>query len=211
MYGGELDVLAGTLTVTHGVVDLGTLTWTLSGLLYSSSIISNKKKGSTDMICENYKVAGTNRTALNNTDDAIAPWNNTTSQNIALRDDTYTDVETLTTALSGVKLVYALQTTTTYTLSAQQITTLLGINNIFADTGAVSVTYPADTKLYIDSQQTEDDMTANANIASGAYFQVGNTLYLATSAIAAGETIVPGTNCNKTTFAAALNAILAGQ
>ena len=50
-------------------------------------------------------------------------------------------------------------------------------------------------------------MIADAPIASGKYFLVGNTLYLSTAAIAAGATLTPGTNCVKTNLAEALNAL----
>lgn len=42
--------------------------------------------------------------------------------------------------------------TITYQLTPQEVTTLLGANNIWADCGPVTVEYPADTKLYIDSK-----------------------------------------------------------
>lgn len=93
----------------------------------------------------------------------------------------------------------------TYPVMPLEIDTLLGVNIIFADCGDVTVTYRADPTLYGTSGQTEDDMTANVPIASGKYFQIGNTLYRATAAIATGETIVPGTNCTVTNIAEALN------
>ena len=52
-----------------------------------------------------------------------------------------------------VYYTYALSTPVTYTLTAEQVKTLLGVNNIWADTGDIlSVDYPADTKLYIDGK-----------------------------------------------------------
>ena len=48
-------------------------------------------------------------------------------------------------------------------------------------------------------------MTADHAIAAGTFFQLGNTLYLATSQIAAGGTITPGTNATKLSLADALN------
>ena len=48
-----------------------------------------------------------------------------------------------------ITVVYPLATPTTVQLTAQQLTTLLGQNNVFADAGDVDVTYVADTKLYI--------------------------------------------------------------
>lgn len=98
-------------------------------------------------------------------------------------------------------------------ITAEQVKTLLGVNNVWADTGNVlRIEYSADTKMYIDNLgQTEEDYIANANIASGDYFQVGNTLYIATSAIASGERIIPGTNCSQTTIADVLNADATGM
>ena len=49
----------------------------------------------------------------------------------------------------GCEFVYELATPTIALLTAQQVTTLLGQNNIFADAGNVDVTYVADTKKYI--------------------------------------------------------------
>ncbi|MBR2716201.1 MAG: hypothetical protein IKD79_00505 [Oscillospiraceae bacterium] len=107
-----------------------------------------------------------------------------------------------------VQVFYELDTPIAYQLTPTEIKTLLGVNNIWADTGDVEVTYRADTKLYIQQLTgAEADMVADANIASGKYFLVGNNLYIATAAIAAGEAIVPGSNCTATNLAAALNAI----
>ena len=89
-----------------------------------------------------------------------------------------------------------------------QLQTFLGTNNIWASTGGTSVEYCADTKLYIDGITAPDeDMIANSNIAIGKYFVVNNQLYLSTAAIAAGASIVPGTNCTATNLAEALNAL----
>jgi len=90
-----------------------------------------------------------------------------------------------------------------------QLYTYFGTNNIWINTGTITeCDYPADTKLYIDGLTAPDeDMIADANIASGKYFVVNNQLYLSTAAIAAGASIIPGTNCTATNIAAALNAI----
>lgn len=48
---------------------------------------------------------------------------------------------------------YELETPVEVQLDPVAVATLLGVNNIYADTGAIqSVTYPADTKLYIDKR-----------------------------------------------------------
>lgn len=60
-----------------------------------------------------------------------------------------------TTPTAGAQVVYELETPTVYQLTAQTVTTLLGENGIFADTGDVIVAYKADTKLYIDKNIAE--------------------------------------------------------
>jgi hypothetical protein len=69
-----------------------------------------------------------------------------------------TTVEQANTYVNGSKVVLYLKgrlsdKSVTYQLTASQIKTLLGVNNIWADTGNIlSVDYPADTKLYIDGK-----------------------------------------------------------
>ena len=105
-------------------------------------------------------------------------------------------------------IVHDLTEPQTYTLTAQQISSLFGENNVWADTGDVTAEYTADTKTYIERlTQPDQDWTADAGISIGKFFMVGNELYIATSGIAAGETIVPGTNCTKMSLAQALNNI----
>lgn len=112
-------------------------------------------------------------------------------------------------AQNPTQICYLLETPVEYDLTPTEIRTLLGVNNIWADTGDVSVDYRADTKLYIQqlTKPTEDDMTANTAITSGKFFMVGNRLFRATAAIAVGATIIPGTNCTELSLADALNNI----
>ena len=121
--------------------------------------------------------------------------------------DTYTPGGTPST---GAQVVYELATPIEYDITPQQIALLKGYNNVWNNAcGNTEVQYKADTKLYIDNLlgTTEDDMTANANIASGKFFSVGNRLFLSTAAIAQGATIVPGTNCTELTISEALNQV----
>lgn len=110
---------------------------------------------------------------------------------------------------NGLIVLAPLATPVEYTLTPQQVTTLLGLNNLWADCGNVSLDYRADPTLYIQrlTGSAEDDMTANANISNGSYFMVGVNLFVATASIANGDAIVPGTNCTALTLADALNAL----
>jgi hypothetical protein len=97
----------------------------------------------------------------------------------------------------------------TFSYPSEPVTTLYGVNNIWSDAGNLDLTYCADTKLYIQkiNAPADNDMIADAPIANGKYFIVGNTLYKATTTIAAGDTITPGTNCAETNLAETLNLI----
>ena len=133
-----------------------------------------------------------------------------TRNQLYIVDSMYSSVEDFTAAVAGQTLVIPLESPQIFHLDdSPQLKTLLGTNNIWADCGPVSVDYPADTKLYIQkiNAPTDDDMTADTQIESGKYFLIGNTLYLSTTIIPAGDTIIPGTNCQKTNLAAALNAL----
>ena len=94
-------------------------------------------------------------------------------------------------------------------LEAHEIASLLGANNLWADTGDVEVEYRANTKLYIEklTQPEEDDMIADSAITSGQFFMIGNTLYRALANIASGATITIGTNAQMVSLADALNLV----
>ena len=91
------------------------------------------------------------------------------------------------------------------------ILTLLGANNVWADCGPIeALTYPADTKLYVDGQTKvtrsliagiETSMTASKPYATGDLLIVGDTLYKVAAPIASGAAFTPGTNVNPTTVA----------
>ena len=49
-----------------------------------------------------------------------------------------------------ITIVYPISSPVTYQLDPVQITTLFGANNLWADTGAVNIEYPADTRTYVD-------------------------------------------------------------
>ena len=111
---------------------------------------------------------------------------------------------------NSLVIVAPLATPLTFQLSENQIATFLGTNNFWNNgNGTIDLEYRADTKLYIENltKPSEDDMTANANIASGKFFMIGNRLFLSTTSIAQGEQIVVGTNCTELSLADALNTI----
>ena len=68
-------------------------------------------------------------------------------------------VEELLSVFGNVQLVYKVSSYIDYSIQPDHIsgilTTLYGTNNIWADTGDVEVTYPCDTRLYIDNKITQ--------------------------------------------------------
>jgi hypothetical protein len=110
-------------------------------------------------------------------------------------------------------LCYELESPVTYNLTVPQVRSLLGINNIWADTGEINeVQYFADTKLYADTTQERINNTqkivaeaeatvATANHENGDLFICNNQLYRAIDSIAVGETLVIGENIVSTTIA----------
>ena len=51
-----------------------------------------------------------------------------------------------------IQFVIPLATPQTYQLTPTEVKTLLGSNNVWADSGDVTIEYYADTKLYIDKK-----------------------------------------------------------
>lgn len=150
VYGGSLDVVNGVLTVDRAMVDLGTLSWVYDSAVprfYSSGIASvakgapasNKKA---NIICSAYRIL-----ALDGSEDSIygSEGNGgialSAGGNISVKDTSYTTATAFKTAMSGVQLVYELAEPRTIQLTPKQVTTLLGTNNVWADSGDVTVEY----------------------------------------------------------------------
>lgn len=223
VYGGTLDVTTGMLTITKQQLSFnGSENWYIAAtganrifrLVATSTPIVNAYYNTyianwavlTRVISNLENQPFTNwsfRTTGNALNYDILMCTPTTSVNMTL--DEYKAM----LAATPLVIVADIVTPISVQLDPVSVASLLGNNNIWSDTGSVaSCEYRADTKLYLEKlTNPDDDMVANANITSGSYFMVNNSLYLATSAIAAGATIIPGTNCTATNLAAALNAI----
>lgn len=216
VYGGTLDVTTGLLTVTHAKVSLNgtqSMSYTAANNVnINASVWDAPMKSGTFYSDPKVMVS---RVPKVNTSAALGLLVGYNNQYMYLYHanelPNVSSGATLITYLQSnpIDVTYPLATPLTYQLTPTQVTSLLGENNIWSDTGDTKVRFYADTKLYIQqlTQPTEDDMVANANIASGKYFMVGNNLYYSTASIANGAKIIVGTNCNQVTLAAALNAI----
>ena len=207
VYGGKLDVLSGVLTIDrYGMVVDGTNRkfvasgnyWRISPYDYPAV---KTVSGRTDPV-----------SVYSDITNNVIFWG--TAQNGTLlftRATNWTGVINSVDELNalGITVVYELAEPIEVQLDAHTLNSLLGQNNIFADTGDCSVEYRADTKLYIERLTAPDsaDMVADSNIVSGQYFMVGNNLYKATANIANGAQIIVGTNCIRKSLSEALNEI----
>ena len=156
VYGGTLDVKSGVLTVDMAIIDLGTLTWKKIGTTGSHwrfwAYLNDMAYGG-EMLSSQYKHITATESYLG--EIGIASQTSGRNYIAMVTDERFSDAATFKTAMSGVQLVYELATPITYTLTPQEIRTLLGTNNIWADTGDTAVVYKADTKRYIDKKFAE--------------------------------------------------------
>ena len=146
VYGGTLDVTTGELIVTHGIVDLGTLTWikqtdTPNYVVFTQANPVLSRAYNYNFICTQYATAQKTRQELLNGEIGTS---NAALTNICIRDDSKEDLTEaqFKTAMGGVMLVYELATPQTFTLSPEQIQTLLGQNYVSHDGGGtISLVY----------------------------------------------------------------------
>ena len=152
-YGGTLDVVSGKLKVTHAYKVLnGTETWyaitsPANGFRNSGSTDFPGRKSGGEFICNRLYDKGNSLSDLTNTWDAVF------ASNLNIRTDSlFADADAFKTwvASNNLQCVYELETPVEVDLTATEITTLLGTNNIFSSTGDVSVTYACDTRKFIE-------------------------------------------------------------
>ena len=160
VYGGTLDVVSGEFVVDKAIVDLGTLTWTYNSAtprFYTNglqSVISQVNNSEViDGLSSMYKVVSFYDLYTQFKENGSIAVSNGKAVSVINTD--YTDATSFKTAMSGQMFVYPLAIPLTYQLSATEINSLLGVNNIWSDVGDVDVEYCADTKLYIDKKIQE--------------------------------------------------------
>lgn len=164
VYGGTLTVNEDgscDLSVPFGIADMGdfeylyTATWGSNYSTFTATTpvananvpaISTAFNG----LSSAYKITSRN-SAFNSTDNSLVFM--VTPGNLVFVNHSYSDEAAFQTAMAGQKVVYELATPQTYHLdSIGQITTLLGDNNIWSNTGDISVKYRANTALYIEKK-----------------------------------------------------------
>lgn len=144
VYAGTLDVMTGKLTVTHAIIDLGTLDWSLSVAERSvfRTDVTGRKYSTTEIgFCSGYTFYGNATLSVmqNNLPDMEFGFQ-ITKRFICVRDMRYTDAAAFKTAVSGIMLVYPVTSPSEYDLTPLEIATVTGQNSISADCGDMTVT-----------------------------------------------------------------------
>lgn len=159
VYGGQLNVLTGELTIDRQIVDLGSLTWTRTdnsiidvGYWFHANISGKMATGET--INSNYRTAPYKSVTqlVNAEGSAVDKVAVEAGGEVGYRiiDSSYTDATAFKTAMNGVQMCYFLATPQTVQLTPQEVDSILGQNNISADTGSVEVIYARDLNIVIN-------------------------------------------------------------
>jgi hypothetical protein len=164
VYGGTLDLVSGLLTVDRAIVDLGTLAWSYSGTLFMTLAISGIESPpdantAPDCICEAYKTVKYSVLGASDFSYTIIYKGSSNVGRLWLKDSRFTDVESFKSFVTGKHICYKLANPIIYTLTESEISsifeTLYGTNNIWSSTGDTEVTYPCDTRLFIEGKIAE--------------------------------------------------------
>ena len=152
VYGGTLDVVSGELVVTKAYALLSDASKWIerSGTVnYEYSVDFDRKFYSDPymgLICSMAQVSPSAR--------LIARWVGATQKRFGLYDaDGAISLDTLISLSSEgkISICYDIEPQT-YQLTPQEVSLLLGTNNVWCDSGEVEVTYKADVGLYIDKK-----------------------------------------------------------
>ena len=170
---------------------------------------ANYQNQPSNLLIETYR-----GTSPNKTNGYILRWRD---DNLATLDDAKAYLNE-----HNLEIVIDIPTPQTYTLTADQVTTLLGTNNVWSDTGDITEFIyrkaPIDssdvdakiaeadevTRAAIESMIAgrETAMKATKNYTSGGLVIVNHTIYKLDANVASGETFAPGINCHMTTVEA---------
>lgn len=142
IYSGYIDWKKGVVVGTHGIVDLGSLTWNYNAKRdYFTALINNIKLPTTvqerleGIICEIYPPSS-NGSYSDVDNQSMIHYDSY----LAIKDTNYgNDSTAFNTAMNGVYLAYELATPIEIPLGGIQLLTQEGQNNIFCDTGDTEV------------------------------------------------------------------------
>ena len=234
VYDGMLDVVNGALRVTHTEFSVTKDTPKRSTSMYEDTVFTVRytltdmpKSGyiANECYCNAlYPDQGTGAFAPNYTPGSFSPYisngNAILGIGAPLSVQNVTDFNAMLENIGTLKFYHPLATPIEVTLTPSVISTLLGQNVIWADTGDCAVQYRADTKAYIDKVVSQTALTTRAmiadsatadgkapkSLASGDLIIVGNELRKCTSNIGSGSAIT-ASNSTVATLADVIKAL----
>lgn len=149
VYGGSLDVLTGVLTVDKAIITATEFYSYASGdLAYGKVVLPNAlptASVSTDYVTSKFPV---DKSAAENTTRRVSGY-------AYFYFPAGTTREYAESVVNGTQIVYPVADPITYQLTPHEVKSLLGQNNLYADTGDTSVEYRADIKAYINRKIAE--------------------------------------------------------
>lgn len=145
VYGGEVDIVSGELTVTRVGFKFSDLTWTVnaaSSHSFNGNVSARKAKSNLQSQIISSLYEHFSSSALGDEDYGIAMAGN--GNTIYVRDVSCTDgdVSDFLTKRGDIQATYLLATPQTCQLTPTQVLTLLGANNVWSDTGNITLEYP---------------------------------------------------------------------
>lgn len=140
VYGGEVDIVSGELTVTRVGFKFSDLTWTVnaaSSHAFNGNVSARKAKSNLQSQIISSLYEHFSSSALGDEDYGMAMAGN--GNTVYVRDVSCTDgdVSDFLTKRGDIQATYLLATPQTYQLTPTQVLTLLGVNNVWSDTGTV--------------------------------------------------------------------------
>lgn len=170
VYGGTLEVMSGKLTIRQKGVDMGSVNWGYNGTPSSGVYqyvynFTDKANGRLNFITESFNVT--------NTSVAVGTCVGRDGNGAISFNSAETTAEAFKTSVNGQKIVYELATPIEVTLTPTQVKTLLGNNNIFADSGDVTVEIGENP--YILVNPTKFEATPIFEVEGSGTLSVGDT------------------------------------
>lgn len=216
IYGGMLDVVNKKLIVSYALTTVSgfSSTWNYSGntkQFYAQNGVMKQASTvrTTRIYSDKFK-------CLYSGEPYDASYTNviySTETTIYIQGTEYDNVEDFIENAGNVQICYPLASTREYNLSLPEILTFLGENNIWSDSGDVTVAWGAyleTVKAHSDDLSysifdaiapRETSYTASRAYPVGSYLFVGTTFYRVAANVASGGVITPGTNVVATTLA----------
>jgi len=144
IYQGNADFVGGEVECDMPVIDLGDLTWGVSGVIFYASITGLKRPATTgnvlNAICDSYEIVS-QATAPSRTEACISGLN--WIDGIAIWNSNYTTGAEVKTAMAGIKMAFELATPTTEPITPTNlpVKSLNGYTHIESSTGEMEIEY----------------------------------------------------------------------